>query len=329
MHNPLPVSVVSALSPVSVLPRPTLLDLAHLVGASMESRHSCRAYTARLADFLATALPLTRSGVQAYVRGMKDAQCSSAIINQSLAAIKKLVSEAEARALLDPVAANSIRTIHGVKQSGVRSGNWLTTEQAEQLLALPDSQSLSGIRDYALLSIMLSCGLRRSELHNLHWTHYVQRDGRYLLADILGKGGKIRTVPVPEWACTALDHWRQRLMVVATDYTQSIVPMPVFWSIRQGRLDQQLSESGIWWIVQQYAGKLGIVCDDQQLCLIRPHDLRRTMAKSCRKGGADIEQISAVLGHSSVHTTELYLGTQLETRAGLAATDKGLVRGKR
>ena len=93
----------------------------------------------------------------------------------------------------------------------MRVGNWLTKEQAEQLLAAPDTSILKGKRDRALLSLLLGCGLRRNELAELHFSDIQQREGRWVIVDLKGKHGRIRTVPMPGWAKVAIDVWRRAI----------------------------------------------------------------------------------------------------------------------
>lgn len=74
-----------------------------------------------------------------------------------------------------------------------------------------------------------------------------------------------------------------------------------------------LSPQGVFYVVQRASKRAGFD--------IAPHDLRRTHAKLSREGGAPIEQISRVLGHASVQTTEIYLGSALELRLGKSSPD--------
>jgi integrase len=65
------------------------------------------------------------------------------------------------------------------------------------------------------------------------------------------------------------------------------------------------------------------------LGLLAPHDLRRTAARLMLQGGAGLDQIQKILGHASIQTTERYLGSQLELRAGRAATDLIVLPGRK
>lgn len=62
---------------------------------------------------------------------------------------------------------------------------------------------------------------------------------------------------------------------------------------------------------------------------VRPHDLRRTCSRLMRQAGVPIEQIQMILGHASIQTTERYLGSSLELRAGRAATDMIVLPGRK
>ena len=77
-------------------------------------------------------------------------------------------------------------------------GNWLTAEQGKRLLLAVDDTSLRGKRDYATLAILLGCGLRRAELTALRIEDLQQREEHWVIADLVGKGGHMRTIPVPD-----------------------------------------------------------------------------------------------------------------------------------
>jgi integrase len=64
-----------------------------------------------------------------------------------------------------------------------------------------------GKRDYAMVAVLLGCGLRRAELAALAVEHLQQREEHWVIADLVGKGGHVRTVPVPTWVKAAVDRW--------------------------------------------------------------------------------------------------------------------------
>jgi integrase len=153
-----------------------------------------------------------------------------------------------------------------------------------------------GCRDRAILAVLLGCGLRRSEVAALTFKHIQQRDGRWCIVDLVGKHGRVRTIPMPTWVKVAIDAWAKLV---------GIADGPVFRSVNRGGKvwESALSEKVIWQLIRPYAEAVGVAG-------IAPHDCRRTCAKSCRAAGGELEQIRMLLGHASVQTTERYLGTK-------------------
>jgi site-specific recombinase XerD len=217
-------------------------------------------------------------------------------INVRITAVRKLAVEAADNGLLAPKLASRIARIKGVRSKGVRVGNWLSIRQAQELLNTPDVRTTKGLRDRAILAVLLGCGLRRSEVAALTFGHVQQRDGRWCIVDLVGKQGRVRTVPMATWTKVAIDAW-----TVATGLTQGFVFRPV--NRRDVICGQRMSEKVIWQILRPYAHAAG-------LAGIAPHDLRRSCAKMCRAAGGELEQIQLLLGHASVQTTERYLGTK-------------------
>jgi integrase len=214
-------------------------------------------------------------------------------INLRLSAIRKLAREAVDNGLLDPVMGQGIQRVRGIRAGGVRAGNWLTREEAQKLLDKPDTQTITGLRDQAILAVFLGCGLRRSEVASLTWEHIQQRDGRWAIMDLVGKRNKIRSVPMPSWCRQALDNWKE-----ATGRSSETV----FYPLNKGgnRSGNSMSPQSLYCVVQKYAKE-----DHPGLA---PHDLRRTYAKLAHKGGAELIQIQKSLGHSNVKVTEDYIG---------------------
>ncbi len=276
--------------------------VAALAVDAVSSPHSKRVYEKALQDFLVwyaaeSRPPLSRAVVQQY-RSVLERGLAPASVNVRLSAIRKLATEAAENGLLDRNIAQGIVSLPGVRQAGTRAGNWLTREQARDLLGRPDIQTRAGQRDRAMLAVLLGCGLRRSELAALEYRHIQQRDGRWVFLDLVGKGRRIRTVAIPPFVKVAIDDWSRAARLSAG---------PLFRRVRDRQYPHQtpaaLSERMVWHIVMKYARELGI----EQLA---PHDLRRTCAKLCRASGGELEQIQFLLGHASIQTTERYLGSR-------------------
>ena len=181
-----------------------------------------------------------------------------------------------------------------MKQLGSRSGNWLTRDQARMLLEKSDGESLRSIRDVAMISILLGCGLRRAELVSLRKEDVQIRQGHWAIVDLVGKGGHVRTVPVPGWVKSAVDRWMSAADVTAGRVFRAVSRHGTAWG-------KGVTENVVWNVVRNCAERM-------QLDHLAPHDLRRTCAKLCHVNGGELEQIQFLLGHASVLTTERYLG---------------------
>ena len=215
-------------------------------------------------------------------------------INQQLAAVRRLAHEAADSGLLSPELAAGISRVKGVKQLGFRSGNWLSTEQSSVVLEHAYGNTMRAKRDFAMLAMLFGCGFRRSELVGLEMDEVQMRQGHWAVVDLIGKGGHIRTVPIPQWVKAALDQW-----IVAARVTEGRIFRAV---ARAGKVwGEGISQNVVWYVVKG-------CCERAGLEHIAPHDLRRTCAKLCHTSGGELEQIQLLLGHASVQTTERYLG---------------------
>ena len=193
--------------------------------------------------------------------------------------------------------AANLTEVPNIPQKGTRLGNWLTREQARELLAVPDRSTLKGKRDYVLLAMLVGCALRREELAALDVDTIQLREGRWVLADLEGKGRRVRTVAIPAWVKQGINTWMSAAGVEDGRLLRAVT--------KGGKVKESMSGWAVWSVVEQSAKEIGIE-------RFGAHDLRRTCAKLCRKNGGNIEQIKFLLGHSSIQTTERYLGSEQE-----------------
>ena len=275
--------------------------LKTLVLDSVSSPITRRVYNMALDEFMAWYAKEPRPGfskatVSAWRVSLEDRKLGSSSIIVRMSAIRKLAVEASDNGLLAPEMAAGIQRVKSAKTKGVRTGNWLSLEQAQALLSTPDATTSKGLRDRAILATLLGCGLRRSEVAALTFAHIQQRDGRWCIVDLVGKHNRVRTVPMPAWVKVAIDAW-----TLAAD----LITGHVFRPVNRGDELQgdRMSEKVVWQMLIGYAKTAG-------LDGIAPHDCRRTCAKLCRASGGELEQIQMLLGHASVQTTERYLGTK-------------------
>lgn len=254
--------------------------------------NSVRAYDRALSDFIDWYVgsgydALSRAAVMAHVEFLRQSGVTDKSINQRLAAIRKLAKEAAYNGLIDSNTAHAIQDIDNIKIKGKKLGNWLTKKEVEAALSLPDTQTIKGLRDRAILAVLFGAGLRREELCNLTINQLQQRDGRWVIADIEGKHGKTRSVPIASWIKGIIDRWLEHY------HPDSFI----FPSMRKGGnlSTDQLTPDAVYKLVKEY------------LPNIAPHDLRRTFGILAYKGGADLKQIQLTYGHDSIETTERYL----------------------
>jgi integrase len=277
-----------------------LRELREMVLNSVASDHSKRNYAKAVDDLFAfcASRPLSRALLMEYRAAMLEKKLSASTVNVRLSAIRKLVGEAQRNGILDAEQAAKMTDVPNLRQQGTRLGNWLTRDQAKELLAVPDRSKIKGKRDYCILALLVGCALRRRELSTLTLDDIQLREGRWVIVDLVGKGGRVRTVAIPVWVKKAIDAW---LTVAKIEVGRLLRPLS-----KSGRiLGEELGDWAIWSVVEASAKEIGIEH-------FGAHDLRRTCAKLCRKNGGDLEQIKFLLGHSSIQTTERYLGSEQE-----------------
>src|SRR5277367_1974939 len=237
-----------------------LPDLDHSktsVLQSLGSIASKRTYAFAMNDFIAwycsePRLAFGRTVVLRYRSELEARRLAPATINLRLAAVRRLAYEASDNGLLSPDLAASIRRVKGAKKLGTRLGNWLTCAQGRRLLDAPNRDETKGKRDHAILAILLGCGLRRAELIALKLTHLQQRDDHWAIVDMIGKGGHVRTVPVPDWVKSAVDQWLIAARIEDGIIFRCVTHAGTVWG-------SGISEKVVWWVVWQYAKTAAIV----------------------------------------------------------------------
>jgi len=214
-------------------------------------------------------LAFNRTVVLRYRLHLEQRRYAPATINLRLAAIRRVAYEASDAGLLSADAPATLRTV----------------------------------RDQAMLALLVGCGLRRAELLDLQLGSLQQREEHWVIADLVGKAGRIRTVPVPAWVKTRVDQWTQ---------AAGLQHGTVFRAINKtGRVrGTGMTPKVVWDLVRTAAQRAGI----GQLA---PHDLRRTCARLCHVSGGELEQIQFLLGHVSIQTTERYLGCTQKLRVAV------------
>lgn len=273
--------------------------------STLASAHSRRSYSHAIEKFInwycsEPRLGFNRSVVLRYRTLLEGLTLSAATVNLHRSAIRRLADEAAQSGWLSPELAIRIRRVRGVKRLGRRIGNWLTGDQAQELLNAISQRTLRGRRDAAMIGLLLGCGLRRSETVNLRLDQLQSRQNHWVIVDMIGKGGRLRTVPVPVWCKCLIDPWLRNSRVTEGKVFRRV-------SKNGTRQNDGVKTNVVWYAVKRCAKTIG-------LDHLAPHHLRRTRARLCHEAGGELEQIQFLLGHASVQTTERYIGCRQNLR---------------
>jgi len=181
-------------------------------------------------------------------------------------------------------------------------GRRLAPEEVRALRAAVPG-TLKGTRDLAILDAMLYGGLRRSEVVGLKLEDLVIQDGRWT-ARVLGKGGKIRALPIPKVWEESLRAWLELRYLMPGEGEG-----PVFVSVSKAGVlgSEGLAAPTILELVSGYGAEAGLAPAGGKQAL-SPHDLRRTMARNAYDQTKDLLRIQTWLGHERPETTALYIG---------------------
>ena len=124
--------------------------------------------------------------------------------------MKCLAKELKERYLISEQEWLSVKCVQVRTGKGQSVGQWLDTKGVEQLLRTAKTTQ-NPARDQALIAVMCGCGLRRAEVCSLTWEHWQLRDGRWCIVNLMGKGGRVRTIGAPDWVAEYVNRWREEL----------------------------------------------------------------------------------------------------------------------
>ena len=277
--------------------------------ASIESVHTRRAYQSDIRSFMAFAGMLqaedfrlvTRAHVLAWRRQLEDQLLSGATVRRKLAALSSLYE------FLCDRNAVSQNPVKGVKRPKVDTYEGKTPalgdHQARELLALPDSETLKGVRDRAILSVLLFHALRREELTKLRVKDFNHLRGGVPHLRVQGKGGKLRYVPTHPASLGLVSAYLDK-----SGHSED-VDSALFRPVRNNRggsladsLAGALTPGGVYSsVVRKYLGMMGLNEE-----LYGPHALRATAAINALSHEADIAKVQEWLGHANISTTRIY-----------------------
>jgi integrase/recombinase XerD len=257
------------------------------------ARNSLESYTrdlARLeawAESLGTSVQdLTRKDLRMWIAQLSREGLSPASVTRAVSAARGLFRFLMLDGHLKSHPAEDLDT----PQQLASLPQFLTVEETEQLLSVPDTETEEGLRDRAVLELMYAAGLRVSELVAVKPSD-VNLDAGLIVCH--GKGSKERRVPIGKSAAS----WLQKYITLrarrANDHERSAPQL--FLNSLGGPLTRQF----IWTMIKRYARKA-------QLPDISPHTLRHSFATHLLQRGADSRSVQALLGHSDISTTQIY-----------------------
>ena len=205
-------------------------------------------------------------------------------------------------ALRDPASVNVVTRVLAIplKRTDKRLVGYLTREEMEALLAVPNRKTWSGQRDYTLLLTFYNSGARVSEITSLKRSQVQLGPTSFL--ELHGKGRKERAIPL--WQKTA------RTLKLWLEASPAPPDHPVFPSARGTRL----SRDGVNYILQRAVREAAKTCSSLATKRVSPHKLRHTTAMHMLNSGTDITGIALWLGHESPETTHIYVEADLKTK---------------
>lgn len=284
--SPLDLSAIerAALQPSTRAKYKREIEAMHAAGVNPANHAALQQYADGLKSsrkqFLKSALRLMVQGIE---QDMK-AGATPANLKQTQAALLRL--EAMRSAVQVP------------QHKGTKAHTWLSQMQVKDLTALCDN-TLEGKRDWIVLGLLLGAGLRREELATLTFDAVKQQPTKggkmRTVIEVTGKGNKSRVIPISEKLTDHLQEWKD---ITGGGYIARSLGM-------KKELGESMSAVAIFQLVNRYGKRIGI---DE----LAPHDLRRTFAQLGYEAGVPITQISTLLGHSSVATTQRYLNLSLD-----------------
>lgn len=269
--------------------------------ANIDNPRTRRAYQNDLEDFCSFVgltgadefRVVTRAHVLAWRAQLETRGLAGATIRRKLAALASLFDH-----LLENNAVAGGNPVHGVKRPKIETNEGKTPalgdDQAKSLLDAPDTATVKGVRDRAILAVLLYHGLRREEAARLTMSDLVERRGiRHLR--VHGKGRKIRFLPLHPVAAERIYAYLER------DSVRDTSSGPLFRSVRGKTTGAGVTANGLYTVVAYWARIAGI-----DVAGLGVHGLRATAATNALEHDADIAKVQMWLGHANISTTRLY-----------------------
>jgi integrase/recombinase XerD len=251
------------------------------------SANSLSSYTHDLAMYLeylgqTDILYVRAAEVSGFIRFLYDRGLKPRSAARALAAVRGL----HRFLILEKATTENPTSVVEAPRAFVPLPHFLTLEEVDLLLAIPDPTDPFGLRDRAMIEVLYATGLRVSELVNLR-ADGVNVETGYVRC--LGKGSKERIVPLGASACEAVKAYLAR--------GRGPHPSETLFLTKKGR---PLARTQFWALLKDYAARAGIKKN------ISPHILRHSFATHLLERGADLRAVQMMLGHAEISTTQIY-----------------------
>jgi len=289
------------------LPHPIQDELKSFLDsiASENKSSSTRlAYQVDLEQFFETkiitqdqAKSITMEDIEEYRNELIDLGRKPTTINRKLTSLRKFFKRLIAKGIIDVNPADTA-LVKSMKVEPSVIGKSISREDIEKMIAcsLENKNQLKSARDYAMLLIMVYCGLRRSEVANMRWVDLIVEDGYNVLRLPKTKSQVEQFVKIPKRGYDAL---RKLELVYSNFYDVPTIDGYIFTSMsKHQNFGKQLSVNSIRRIVMWYGKQIGIS--------ITPHMFRHSCCTLAIEGGAKPHQVQAHLRHKDIKTTMLY-----------------------
>ncbi|WP_019584455.1 tyrosine-type recombinase/integrase [Thioalkalivibrio sp. ALE16] len=234
---------------------------------------------------------VTRSDAQDVLHALQDKGLAPATQQLYMAVFRGVMHEAWQMELISGDTLERIKTVKPAKATRLPSGRALPVEEVDHLLAqVSRDRRPKGIRDVAIIQILYSSGLRRSELVGIDLEHVIPEENAIR---VTGKGDRERLSYLDDEAWDALNEW--------IDQVRGEDPGPLFLPINKGGKIQWRRMSD-----QSIASLLGARALEAGIQKTGPHDMRRSFITQLLDNGVDVFTVKEAAGHASVTTTQIY-----------------------
>lgn len=278
--------------------------LLHLKSQRNFSRHTIRAYKFDLSEFsefakrynISSPEKIDRLLLRNYIAYIQQKKFLRNTILRKISAVRSFINYL----ILEGIIEFNPFEIINIPKKEKRLPKFLTESEIRKLIEsnkpehvlLKNKKYKFAHRDFAILKIMYSSGLRRSEISNLNIGDVDFLSG---FVRVLGKGSKERLVPVGDNALMAVRNY--------LDTRKTTSPgMPLFLNHRGTRL----SDSGIELIIQRMAKRARFSRS------LNAHAIRHSFATHLLDHGCDLKSVQEMLGHKNLSTTEIYTHVSLD-----------------